>query len=55
MSIISSKSPNSHWYVLTLAALTFTFVCAMPMICMTVLFEEISEDLGLSLVEMGVV
>lgn len=55
MSIISSKSPNSRWYILTLAALTFTFACAMPMICMTVLFKEISEDLGLSLVEMGMV
>ena len=55
--MVSSESnrPNSRWYVLTLAALTFTFTVAMQQICMTVLFKEISEDLGLSLVEIGVV
>jgi len=41
--------------VLTLTALTFTFAVAMPQICMTVLFKEISGDLGLSLVELGVI
>jgi MFS family permease len=50
-----SKGANSRWYVLTLAALTLTFVCAMQQICMSVLFKEISEDLGLSLVQIGVV
>jgi NNP family nitrate/nitrite transporter-like MFS transporter len=57
MSMFNSKSSvsNYRWYVLTLAALTFTFVCATPIVCMSVLFKEISEDLGLSLVEMGVV
>jgi cyanate permease len=55
VSIISNKSPNSRWYVLTLAAITFAFTVAMQQICVSVLFKEISEDLGLSLVEMGVV
>ena len=55
MSIVNSKSPNSRWYVLTLAAITFAFTVAMQQICMTVLFKEVSDDLGLSLVEMGVV
>ncbi|MDH5695628.1 MAG: MFS transporter [Dehalococcoidia bacterium] len=57
MSIVNSKSsgPNYKWYVLSLAALTFTFTFAMQQICMTVLFKEISDDLGLSLVEVGVV
>jgi cyanate permease len=55
--MVNSKSSQSNyrWYVLSLAALTFTFVCAMPQICMSVLFKEIAEDLGLSLVEIGVV
>jgi cyanate permease len=44
-----------RWYVLTLAAVTFTFVVAMPTMCMPVLFEEISEDLDLSLVQIGAV
>jgi MFS family permease len=50
-----SRRSNNKWYVLSLTALTFTFVVAMPQICMTVLFKEISGDLGLSLVELGVI
>ena len=42
-----------RWYVLSLAALTLTFCLAMPHICMPVLFNEISAELGLSLVEVG--
>jgi len=57
VSIVDSKSSGSNykWYVLSLAALTFTFTVAMQLICMTVLFKEISEDLDLSLVEIGTV
>jgi cyanate permease len=50
-----SSGPNSRWYVLTLSALTFTFTVATQQICMSVLFKEVSEELGLSLVQMGVV
>jgi len=57
VSIVNSKSGGSNyrWYVLVLASLTFTFTVAMQQICMTVLFDEIVEDLGLNLVEVGVV
>jgi cyanate permease len=57
VSIVNSKSSSSNyrWRVLALAALTCTFVFAMPQVCMTVLFKEISGDLGLSLVEVGMV
>jgi len=34
-------------------ALTHTVAVAMPVMCMPVLFQEISEDLGLSLVQIG--
>lgn len=44
-----------RWRILVLAALTFTLVVAMPQVCLTVLFKEISSDLGLSLVEVGLV
>lgn len=44
-----------RWYVLTLAALTHTFVAAMPLMCLPVLFQEISRDLGLSLVQIGLI
>jgi MFS family permease len=41
--------------VLALAAATFAFVVAFSQICVSVLFKEISEDLGLNLVQVGVV
>ena len=46
---------NYKWYILTLAALTFTVVVAMPTMALPVLFKEMSEDLGLSLVQIGAV
>jgi MFS family permease len=49
------KEANYRWVVLALGAATFTFVVAMPNMCMPVLFKEISEDLGLSLVQIGVI
>ncbi len=57
VSVVSADSSGSgyRWYVLALAALTFTFVVAMPTMCMPVLFEEISRDLDLSLVQIGAV
>jgi cyanate permease len=44
-----------RFYVLILAAVTCTFTVAMQQVCMTVLFKEISEELGLSLVQLGVI
>jgi len=55
VSASRSSGANSRWYVLTLAALSFMFTVAMQQICMTVLFKEISEELGLSLVQIGVI
>jgi cyanate permease len=53
----SCQNGGSHyrWYILTLATLTFTFVVAIPTMCMPVLFKEISQDLHLSLVQIGTV
>jgi len=46
--------PNAYkWLVLALATFTFTFVVAMPQMSLPVLFEEISDDIGLSLVQVG--
>lgn len=44
-----------RWYVLALAALTHTLVVAMPTMSLPVLFAEISQDLHLDLVQIGVV
>src|SRR6266540_3379064 len=43
------------WYILVLATLTNTLVAAVPVMCMPVLFKEISTDLNLSLVQVGLV
>ncbi len=46
--------PDAYkWLVLTLATFTFTFVVAIPQMSMPVLFDEISADLSLSLVQVG--
>lgn len=46
---------NYRWYLLGLSAATGTFVATLPISCLPVLFKEISEDLGLSLVQIGTV
>jgi MFS family permease len=47
------KQSKYRWYVLILTALTMAFCMAAPNICMSVLFNEISADLGLSLAQVG--
>ncbi|MEW5717503.1 MAG: MFS transporter, partial [Chloroflexota bacterium] len=46
---------NYKWYMLALATVTNACVAAAPLICMTVLFKEISADLGLDLVRIGLI
>ena len=48
------ESPE-RWKILALATTTNTLVVAAPMMALPVLFEEISRDLHLSLVQVGVV
>jgi MFS family permease len=57
VNMVNSQSsrPGHRWYVLILSALTFAFSVGMQQICMSVLFKEISEELGLNLVEIGVI
>jgi len=47
------QSDSYKWLVLTLSAFTFTFVFAIPQMSLPVLFDEISAELGLSLVQVG--
>ena len=47
------QSDSYKWLILTLAAFTFTFVVAIPQMSLPVLFDEISADIGLSLVQVG--
>ena len=56
MSISDTNSgSNRRWFVLALGAVTCTFVVAMPMMSMPVLFDEIAEDLDLNIVQIGAV
>ena len=47
------QSESYKWLVLTISAFTFTFVVAIPQMSLPVLFDEISAELGLSLVQVG--
>jgi len=51
----SNAQSNYRWYILTLAIATNIFAIAAPISCMPVLFKEISDDLGLSLVQIGTI
>ncbi len=48
-----SLIPRYKWYVLSLAALTHTVVVGIPLMAIPVLFEEISREMDLNLVQMG--
>jgi cyanate permease len=56
-STVDSRPIESsyRWYVLALAALTGTLAVAIPNMCLPVLFDEIAKDLGLSLVQIGLI
>ncbi len=47
------QSKSYKWLVLTISTFTFTFVVAIPQMSLPVLFDEISTELGLSLVQVG--
>jgi len=49
----NTQSESYKWLTLTISTFTFTFVVAIPQMSLPVLFDEISSDLGLSLVQVG--
>jgi MFS family permease len=52
---LSPKDDKYKWVILAIATATGTFVAAVPFSCMPVLFKEISDDLGLDLVQIGTI
>jgi MFS family permease len=50
-----SQRNNYRWYLLGLCAISGTLVTGIPFSCMPALFEEISNDLGLNLVQVGTI
>lgn len=55
MLTTSPNETNYRWYILILAALTNTLAIAAPSMCISVLFAEISNDLDLDVVQVGLV
>jgi MFS family permease len=53
--MLEASQSKYKWYILAISTITGTFVSAMPFSCMPVLFKEISDDLGLDLVQIGTV
>lgn len=49
------RQSSYRWYILALTAVSGALVASVPFSCMPVLFQEISEDLNLSLVQIGTV
>ncbi|MFN8381545.1 MAG: MFS transporter [Anaerolineales bacterium] len=52
---MAEQNNKYKWYILTLSVLTNMFVTAIPSMGMSVLSKEISEDLHLNLVQVGIV
>lgn len=51
----NKDNQNYRWHILILVALTNMFVIAIPTMGMSVLAKEIADDLGLNLVQVGVI
>jgi cyanate permease len=52
---MENRDGTNRWYVLGLVVASLCLAFAMPQICVSVLFKEISDELSLSPVEIGVV
>lgn len=53
--ITAAVETNERWNILALATLTNTLSVAVPSMCLAVLFKEISTELNLNLVQVGLI
>ena len=53
--MMKTHSQNYKWYILSLVVLTNMFIIAIPQMGMSVLAQEISDDLKLNLVQVGAI
>ncbi len=53
--ITENRSSNYRWYILALTMLVYGVIMGASRMCMPVLFKQISDDLGLSLVAIGTI
>jgi sugar phosphate permease len=54
-AMIHRKNPNYRWYILAVTMLTYAIVTGAARMCMPVLFKQISDDIGLSVTEIGTI
>jgi predicted MFS family arabinose efflux permease len=52
---MSEPNKNYKWYILSLVVLTNMLVMAIPAMSMSVMSKEIARDLGLNLVQVGII
>lgn len=55
MNINEFNKNYYRWYILFLGMMAYFFIAGLPRMCIPVLFKEISEDIGLSIVEIGAI
>ena len=53
--MLARPQSSYRWYVLAFTAITGALVASVPFSCMPALFQEMSDDLGLSLVQIGTI
>jgi MFS family permease len=51
----NNNQVSNRWYILVLSTITIGLGFALPTMCLPVLFQEISDEFGLSLVQVGIV
>lgn len=54
-AMIQKNSPNYRWYVLAITMFTYGIVTGTARLCMPVLFKQISDDIGLTVTQLGAV
>ncbi|NLD36177.1 MAG: MFS transporter [Desulfatiglans sp.] len=55
MNSVETERPYYRWYILFLGMMSYLFIAGLSRMCMPVLFKEISDDLGLNMLEIGAV
>jgi MFS family permease len=53
--MIQKRNPNYRWYILAVTMITYGVVTGMARLCMPVLFKQISDDIGLSVTQIGAI
>jgi sugar phosphate permease len=53
MNSVDTERSCYRWYILFLGMMSYLFIAGLSRMCMPVLFKEISDDLGLSMLQIG--